>query len=97
MSRETWGHILDGHSDMEDYRHLLIPAVSNPDKVVNEDPGRNALYYFKRDPREEAKAITDPTVKCIIVIVRYIYPPEYRHARTGVVRTAWPKRGMRRR
>lgn len=97
MSRETRGHILAGHSHMEDYLNLLLPAVSNPDKVESEDPGRITLYFSKRDPREEAKAITDPTVKCIIVIVKYVYPPEFRHARTGVIRTAWPKRGMRRR
>ena len=97
LSRETWEHILEDHSDMDDYRQLLLRAVSGPDKVESEDPGRNTLYLFKRDPREEAKAITDPTVKCIMVIEKCVHPPEFRYARTGIVKTAWARRGMRRR
>ena len=97
LSRETWEHILVGHVGMADYQGLLHPAISDPDRVEAEDPQRDVLYYFRRDPQEEAKRITDPTLKCIIVIIRYIHPPERRFARTGVIRTAWPKRGMRRR
>lgn len=97
LSRETWTHILDGHGGMADYRDLLGPAISGPERVEAEDPRRSALYYFMRDPQEEAKRITDPTLKCIIVIVRYIHPPEWRFARTGVIKTAWSRRGMRRR
>lgn len=97
LSLQTWGHILEDHSDVDDYRQLLLAAISAPDKVESEDAGRNALYFFKRDPREEAKAISDPTVKCIMVIVKYVHPPEFRYARTGIVRTAWARRGMRRR
>ncbi len=97
LSPETWEHILDGHVGMADYHGLLRPAISDPDRVETEDPQRDVLYYFGRDPQEEAKRITDPTLKCIIVIIRYIHPPERRFARTGVIRTAWPKRGMRRR
>ncbi len=97
LSRETWAHILDGHAGMVVYQDLLHLAISGPERVEAEDPWRSVLYYYRRDPQEQAKRITDPTLKCIIVIIRYIHPPEWRFARTGVIRTAWSRRGMRRR
>ena len=97
LSRETWAHILDGHAGMADYQGLLRLAITDPEKVEAEDPGRSALYFFRRDPQEEAKHITDPTLKCILVIIRYVHPPEWRFERTGIIRTAWARRGMRRR
>ena len=88
LAREEWEHILAGHPEMALLRDLLPLAINEPDFVKQEDPAGKFIHYFKVVPPGLSAEISARDHE-ILVVVKYLYPPEAGGARTGFVSTAY--------
>ncbi|MCY3944716.1 MAG: hypothetical protein OXF44_00345 [Anaerolineaceae bacterium] len=88
LAREEWAHIQEGHPEMLALRDLIIQAVSAPDHVKKEDPAGNFIHYFKVVPPKLSAEMSARDHE-ILVVVKYLYPPEAGGQRTGFVSTAY--------
>ena len=96
LAREEWAHIRDGHPEMDTLRELIVPAISVPDIVKKEDAAGNFIRYYKVVPHRLAAAFSAREHE-LMVVVKYLYPPEAGGQRTGFVSTAYsPPAGERR-
>lgn len=96
LAREEWAHILGGHPEMLALRDLIVQAVSAPDHVEKEDPAGKFIRYYKVVPRRLA-AVFSAREHELLVVVKYLYPPEAGGQRTRFVSTAYsPPVGERR-
>ena len=87
LAPEEWAHILGGHPAILALRDLIFQAISAPDHVKKKDPAGIFIQYFKVGPSSLSAAFSSREHE-ILVVVKYLYPPEAGGQRTGFVSTA---------
>lgn len=88
LGRKEWAHILGGHPEMLALRDLIGQAISAPDYVKQEDPAGNFIQYFRVVPSSLSAAFSSREHE-LLVVVKYLYPPQTGGQRTGFVSTAY--------
>ena len=96
LAREEWAHILGSHPEMDILRDLIVQAISAPDFVKKEDSAGKFIRFFKAVPQGLSTVFVAQEHE-VLVVVKYLYPPEAGGQRTGFVSTAYsPPLGERR-
>lgn len=89
MSCETWErHIVRKRPRMFALRDFVGQTINAPDRVIHEDFARKYIHYFRKVPPKLLGEFESPDHE-MLVVVKYLYPPEAGGSRTGFVSTAY--------
>ncbi len=87
LARAVWqDHILKHHPEMQDFRDLILQAISSPvEREVEDDVGKFMRTYADV-PTERQPSRSRLQVR---VVIKYIQPPEQEGRRTGLVSSVY--------
>ena len=87
MSRDVWQqHILLRHAEIENFKDLIIKAITEPNKREIEDESRQVIRCYAVIPPERQLGKSSLRVR---VVVKYVEPSERNSERTGLISSAY--------